>query len=95
MGQFGLFTAEWMAEAMEGRLAYGDAPFFYPHRGTFAWSEPQPFTSGLVWFLSKLVGIIAAYNTRLLVYLAGAERATIPRNDRWHEEWPDTEHADA
>lgn len=73
---FGLFTAEWTAAAMEQGLPYWDAPFFYPHRGTFAWSEPQPFTSGLVWGLSKLVGIIAAYNIVLLAYLAGAGLAT-------------------
>ncbi len=74
--QLGLYTTKWTSQVVEGGRSYWDAPFFYPHLTTVAWSEPQPFTSGLVWFLSKLIGIITAYNIILLVYLAGAGLAT-------------------
>jgi hypothetical protein len=67
---FGLFTMEWTAQAVERGASYWDAPMFHPHAGTFAWSEPQPFTAGVVWLLSKLTGTVLAYNLVLLSYLA-------------------------
>lgn len=67
---FGLFSMEWTARALEEGLPYWDAPFFHPHRGTFAWSETQPFTAGLVWVLSRAVGLVPAYNLVVWLYLA-------------------------
>jgi len=67
---FGLFTMEWTAQAVENGASYWDAPMFHPHAGTFAWSEPQPFTSTIVWSISKLTGTVLAYNLVLLAYLA-------------------------
>ena len=64
-----LFTVEWTGQVLDQGRPYWDAPIFYPHAGTFAWSETQPFTSVVVWSLSKLVGIILAYNLVLLLYL--------------------------
>lgn len=67
---FGLFSMEWTAQALEEDRAYWDAPFFHPHRGTFAWSETQPATALLVWILSWAVGSVLAYNLVLWLYLA-------------------------
>ncbi len=69
---FGLFTVEWTAQALDHGRPYWDPPIFHPHRGTFAWSEPQPLTSLVVWALSRLVGIVAAYNLTLLALMAAA-----------------------
>jgi hypothetical protein len=66
---FGLFTMEWTEQAVEHGASYWDAPMFHPHGGTFAWSEPQPFTGLIVWSISKLTGTVAAYNLILLSYL--------------------------
>lgn len=66
---FGLFTVEWTAQVLEHGASYWDAPMFHPHAGTFAWSEPQPFTSLIVWSISKLTGTVLAYNLVLLGYL--------------------------
>jgi hypothetical protein len=66
---FGLFTMEWTAQAVEHGASYWDAPMFHPHGGAFAWSEPQPFTSLVVWLLSKVTGTVLAYNLVLLSYL--------------------------
>jgi hypothetical protein len=66
---FGLFTVEWTEQALEHGKPYWDAPVFHPHRGTFAWSEPQPFTSVIVWLVSKVTGTVLAYNLVLLAYL--------------------------
>jgi hypothetical protein len=66
---FGLFTVEWTAWVLEHGGSYWDAPIFHPHRGTFAWSEPQPFTSLATWAVSRITGTVAAYNIVLLAYL--------------------------
>jgi hypothetical protein len=66
---FGLYTVEWTGQALEHGRAYWDAPVFHPHPGTFAWSEPQPFTSLVVWLVSKVTGTVLAYNLVLLAYL--------------------------
>lgn len=67
---YGLFTMEWTAAALEEGRPYWDAPFFHPHRGTFAWSETQPATALLVRVLSWAAGPILAYNLVLWLYLA-------------------------
>lgn len=55
---FNLWTLWWTADrAAHGFARYWDAPFFYPNRGVFAYSEPQILT-GLV--VSPLWGAGAA-----------------------------------
>lgn len=75
MALFGLFTMEWTGAALSEGRPYWDPPIFHPHRGTFAWSEPQPFTAFLVASLSRLLGLPAAYNAVLLLFLTAAGSA--------------------
>ncbi len=68
---FNLWTVGWNAErAQRGFVAYGEAPIFYPTRGTFYFSEAQPTTvvvAPLIWATGNpLLG----YNVYLLVTLA-------------------------
>lgn len=72
---FGLFTMEWTAASLEEGRPYWDPPGFHPQRGTFAWSEPQPLTALAVWGLSKVAGLLAAYNLILIIYAAAAGSA--------------------
>ena len=67
---FGLFSMEWTGQALAEGRPYWDAPFFHPHRGTFAWSETQPATALAVAVLARALGSIAAYNLVLWLYLA-------------------------
>jgi hypothetical protein len=67
---FQLFTAEWTKEVIETGRPYWEAPFFAPHAHTFAWSEPQLFSCLLIWILSRVTGVTAAYNIILLSYMA-------------------------
>lgn len=68
---FNLWTLRWNATHL---LPFGDtywnAPIFAPTRGTFAWSEPQPFTGWLFAVLRLPAGDVAGYNLVLLLSLA-------------------------
>ncbi|MDD5255392.1 MAG: hypothetical protein PHR11_05005 [Candidatus Omnitrophica bacterium] len=66
---FQLYSMEWTAFAVDNARPYWDAPFFWPFRGAFSWSEPQPVFCLLGWALSKITGFVAAYNFLLLFYL--------------------------
>jgi hypothetical protein len=48
---------------------YWNTPIFAPATGTFAWSEPQPFTGWMFDLLRHLGGDAAGYNLVLLVTL--------------------------
>src|SRR5437879_1446659 len=42
---FNLWSLWWTADrAVHGFTGYWDAPIFYPNRGVFTYSEPQPLT---------------------------------------------------
>jgi len=66
---FGLFSMEWTGQALGEGRPYWDAPFFHPHRGTFAWSETQPATALALAALSRVVGSAAGYDLVLWLYL--------------------------
>lgn len=61
----------WTGYSFDHGLPYWDAPFFHPHHGVFAWSEPQPATGLVVWLLSNVVDWVMAYNLCVLVFLIG------------------------
>ncbi len=67
---FNLWTLRWGAEHL---VPFGDrywnAPIFAPATGTFAWSEPQPFTGAMFWLLRHLGGDVAGYNLVLILSL--------------------------
>jgi len=61
--RFNLWTLRWNSDRMwHGWSGYWDAPIFFPARGTFALSDPQPLT-GLVFWLLRLCHIdpVAGY----------------------------------
>ncbi|MBN1913760.1 MAG: hypothetical protein JW788_05100, partial [Candidatus Omnitrophica bacterium] len=66
---FQLFQAEWTGNVIEGKGDYWNAPFFYPHKGVFAFCEPQALTCSLVWILSKSAGYVLGYNIMILSFL--------------------------
>ncbi|MFZ0544303.1 MAG: hypothetical protein WAM60_02625 [Candidatus Promineifilaceae bacterium] len=68
---FNLWTLMWNADRLQhGYAGYWDAPAFYPERGTFALSEPQPLT-GVIFSAADLGGNpVAAYDLVLLLFLA-------------------------
>jgi hypothetical protein len=65
-----VWTVGWNGTSLaNGFSEYWDAPIFYPSRGAFAFSDPQPLTAipgALLWRSSPAV----AYNVVLLGYLA-------------------------
>ncbi|MGB9689602.1 hypothetical protein, partial [Thermogutta sp.] len=65
---FNVWTIWWNADRLShGLKNYWDAPIFWPEKGTFAFSEPQPLTAivaPVVW----TCGPVAAFH----VYLVGA-----------------------
>jgi hypothetical protein len=67
---FNAWTIWWNSEcASRGFRNYWDAPIFFPTRGTFAYSEPQPATllvAPVYWTTNSLV---LAYNTYLVASL--------------------------
>jgi len=67
---FQFFTARWTGMAMEGKVSYWNAPFFYPFHGAFAWCEPQLLTTLIIWLFSRLLGYVAAYNLIVLAYMS-------------------------
>ncbi len=66
---FNLWTLGWNVNRLaHGLQNYWDAPIFYPVRGSFAFSEPQPLTgllAGVFWWL----GPALAYNLVLWLFL--------------------------
>ncbi len=69
--QFNLWTLEWTAQRLpHGLSGWWDAPIFWPQRGAFAFSEPQPLT-GLAFALARpLLGSVAAYSWLLILTIA-------------------------
>jgi hypothetical protein len=59
---FNLWSIWWTADrAAHGFAGYWDAPFFYPNKGVFTYSEPQPLTGFMVaplWFLGAPPALI-------------------------------------
>jgi len=67
---FQLFVLEWNTHFLEERTGYWNAPFYHPHTGTLAWSEPQLLSGIFGFLLSKLgIGSTAAYNLIVLAFL--------------------------
>lgn len=68
---FNLWTLWWTSDRVfHGFAGFWDAPVFYPNRGAFAYSEPQPLTGLLVtplWVLSAPPALI--YNSAFLTLL--------------------------
>lgn len=66
---FNAWTVWWNADRLRhGFVGYWDAPIFWPEKGTFALSEPQPLTvlaAPVVW----LAGPVAGYHAYFLVSL--------------------------
>lgn len=69
---FNLWTLAWNHDRLaHGYRDYWDAPIFWPERGAFALSEPQPLTGLLTAPLVWLTGSeVEAYNLFLLLALA-------------------------
>ncbi len=66
---FNLWTLRWGADhLLPFGSSYWNAPIFAPHRGTFAWSEPQPLTSWVFAVVRHINGDVTGY---ALVLLAG------------------------
>lgn len=67
---FNLWTLWWNADRLaHGLGGYWDAPIFFPARGTFAFSEPQPtllLVAPIYWLTGRLA---LAYNVYLLASL--------------------------
>lgn len=69
--QFNLWTLRWTASrAGHGFAGWWDAPIFWPHRGTFAFSEPQPLTGLAYAVLRPLTGEVRGYAVVLIVTIA-------------------------
>ncbi|QXC62130.1 hypothetical protein KSP35_04790 [Aquihabitans sp. G128] len=69
--QLNLWTLRWTADRAPHLLSgWWDAPIFWPQRGAFAFSEPQPLT-GLAYALARPVfGTVGGYSFLLLATLA-------------------------
>lgn len=68
--RFNLWTLSWTADRLPHLLAgWWDAPIFWPVRGTFAFSEPQPLTGAGFAVLRPLTGGPVAYSLLLLIAL--------------------------
>lgn len=69
---FNAWTVWWNADQLaHGYPNYWNAPVFWPHAQTFAWSEPQPLTAAVapvVWLTGSPT---AGYNAWLLLSLLG------------------------
>ncbi len=66
---FNVWTMLWNSRQFSQPLdSWWDAPIFHPEKGTFAWSEPQPFTFLLSPLLLRGQGALA-YNLLLLLSL--------------------------
>lgn len=69
---FNLWTLAWNHDRLaQGYSGYWDAPIFWPERGSFALSEPQPLTGLLTAPVAWMTGSeVVAYNLFLLAALA-------------------------
>ena len=69
--QFNLWTLEWTAQRLpHGLSGWWDAPIFWPQRGAFAFSEPQPLT-GLAFALARpALGSVGTYSWLLILTIA-------------------------
>lgn len=69
--QFNLWTLEWTADRLPHGLAgWWDAAIFWPQRGAFAFSEPQPLTGAAFALVRPLFGSVAAYSAILVLTVA-------------------------
>jgi hypothetical protein len=69
--QFNLWTLRWTASrAAHGLSGWWDAPIFWPTRGTFAFSEPQPLTGAAYALVRPIAGDVGGYAVVLLVAVA-------------------------
>lgn len=67
---FNAWTIWWNADRLtHGFAGYWDAPIFWPHQSTFAWSEPQPATIVVAPVLWLTGSPAAAYNVWMLLTL--------------------------
>ena len=69
--EFNLWTLEWTAQRLpHGLSGWWDAPIFWPQRGAFAFSEPQPLT-GLAFALARpMLGNVATYSWLIILTIA-------------------------
>lgn len=80
--RFNLWTLRWTADRLpHGFSGWWDAPMFWPTRGTFAFSEPQPLTGLAFAVLRPLAGDVAGYSLLLIiaVTLNGLAAAALAR----------------
>ncbi|MBI2930679.1 MAG: hypothetical protein HYY16_03430 [Planctomycetes bacterium] len=74
---FNLYVLEHTGHALSHGQPYWDAGIFWPHSGTLAWSETQPFTGFLFCLLHAVTGQpFLAYNLLFLAYLVFQGTAT-------------------
>lgn len=67
---FNVWTYQHSAEAVSrSEVAYWDAPIFFPSRGTFAMSDPQPLTALAYHQLASVAPPVVAFNVLLLLTL--------------------------
>jgi len=68
VAEFNLWTMRWgSAHLVPLGHTYWNAPIFWPRRGAFALSEPQPLTAAMFAATRTLLGPVAAYSFVLLV----------------------------
>jgi hypothetical protein len=76
VARFNLWTLEWNARGLGPfRARYWNAPIFFPSRGTFAYSDPQPLT-GAVFHGLRLAGFGATTAYALVLLIALVLNAT-------------------
>lgn len=69
--QFNLWTLRWTADRLpHGLSGWWDAPIFWPHRGTFAFSEPQPLTGAAFAAVRLVTGDVRGYAVVLIATIA-------------------------
>ncbi len=82
VARFNLWTLRWTADRLPHALAgWWDAPIFWPTRGTFAFSEPQPLTGVAFAAVRPFVGDVGAYSLLVLaaLTLTGLAAAALAR----------------
>lgn len=89
---FNLWTLRWNAHSFAHVLhGYWDAPIFFPTRGAFALSEPQPLTGFWFTLLSPLTGATGAYNLILIGFIVANGVAGTALAYRLHQVWARTD----
>lgn len=69
--RFNLWTLSWTADRLShGFAGWWDAPIFWPQRGSFAFSEPQPLTGLAFSVVRPLTGAAGAYAAVLILTVA-------------------------